>query len=117
MTGGMNLNGMGCSPFFDLDADGMRSSVRFPVHLSVTILADDRQIVGVTENISSNGVLFRLDEQLPADTLVEFLLEIPAGKLNGEDCAAVHCLGRVIRSYTEHSRCYAAAVIDEYRFQ
>lgn len=117
MTGATNNNDMGYFPFLDPDPGGLRSSVRFPVELSVTILANRREIVGVTENISSNGVLFRLSEQLPTDTSVEFLLEIPAAKLNGEDCAAVHCLGRVVRSYTDHSSCYAAAIIDEYRFQ
>lgn len=102
---------------FEIDADGTRSSVRFPLHLPVRILSEDREFAGTTENISANGVLFRLTEHLSVDAPVEFLLEISAEGLGGENTAAVHCLGRVVRSYEEHSNCFAAAVIDEYRFQ
>jgi hypothetical protein len=100
-----------------LEFGGMRSSVRFPLHLPVRILTGGRELVGTTENISASGVLFRLQEKLALDTAVEFLLEIPAGNLCGENTAAVHCLGRVVRSYQRHASCFAAAVIDEYRFQ
>ncbi len=102
---------------FEIDAQGSRFSVRFPLRLPVLILSGDREFVGTTENISANGVLFRLKDRLPTNTKVEFLLEIPAGELFGDSTAAVHCLGRVIRSYEESSSCFAAAVIDEYRFQ
>ncbi|QNI30353.1 PilZ domain-containing protein [Alloacidobacterium dinghuense] len=104
------------SSHFDIDAEGSRFSVRFPLRLPVVILSENREFTGMTENISANGVLFRLKEPLPVNASVEFLLEIPAGELCG-DTAAVHCLGRVVRSYQEHSHCFAAAVIDEYRFQ
>jgi PilZ domain-containing protein len=83
----------------------------------VRILTENRELVGTTENISASGVLFRLEEKLALDVAVEFLLEIPAGNLCGEYTAAVHCLGRVVRSYRRHASCFAAAVIDEYRFQ
>ena len=102
---------------FEINAQGSRFSVRFPIRLPVVILSGDRELVGMTENISANGVLFRLKEDLPTNTPVEFLLEIPAGELFGDSTAAVHCLGRVIRSYRDCSNCFAAAVIDEYRFQ
>lgn len=107
------------SSWFDLEieTDGARTSVRFPLHLPVRIMSEDREFAGMTENISANGVLFRLKERLPINAPVEFLLEISAGELCGENTAAVHCLGRVVRSYEEHSSCFAAAVIDEYRFQ
>jgi hypothetical protein len=95
----------------------MRSAVRFPLHLPVRILAENRELIGTTENISASGVLFRLQEKLALDAVVEFLLEIPAGNLSDENTAAVHCLGRVVRSYRRHASCFAAAVIDEYRFQ
>src|SRR5579875_1767402 len=103
------------SPFSD--SGGMSSSVRFPLHLPVRILTENRELVGTTENISASGVLFRLQEKLALDVAVEFLLEIPAGSLPGEDTAAVHCLGRIVRSYRRHASCFAAAVIEEYRFQ
>lgn len=105
------------SSHYEVDPDGTRSSVRFPLHFPVLVLSESRELAGMTENISGNGVLFRLKERLPVNASVEFLLEIPAGELFGDNTAAVHCLGRVVRSYQEHSNCFAAAVIDEYRFQ
>jgi hypothetical protein len=102
---------------YAVEPRGSRSSVRFPLHLSARILAGNREFAATTENISASGVLFRMTEQLPTDTAVEFLLEIPAEELSGEGCAAVHCLGRVVRSYKDCSSCFAAAVIDDYRFQ
>lgn len=105
------------SSSFEIDAHGTRFSVRFPLRLPVVILSENRQISGTTENISASGVLFRLKESLPVNASVEFLLEISAGKLFGDSTAAVHCLGRVVRSYRERSTYFAAAVIDEYRFQ
>ena len=71
----------------------------------------------MTENISASGVLLKLDECLPVDTPVEFLVEVPAAVLNGQSTAAFHCLGRIVRSYQQSASAYAAAVIDEYRFQ
>ncbi|HEX3438040.1 MAG TPA: PilZ domain-containing protein [Pseudacidobacterium sp.] len=95
----------------------MRSSVRFPLHLPVRILSENREFSGTTENISANGILFRLSEDLPAGAPVEFLLEIPAEVLCGDNTAAVHCTGRITRSYEEKPYYFAAAIIDEYRFQ
>src|SRR5277367_1746782 len=99
------------SSSFDIDAQGTRFSVRFPLCLPVLILSENREFAGTTENISANGVLFRLKERLPVNAQVEFLLEISAGELFGDNTAAVHCLGRVVRSYQERSNCFAAAVI------
>jgi hypothetical protein len=105
------------TPFPLFETGGLRSSVRFPLRLPVRILTENRELIGITENISANGVLFRLQEKLALDEAVEFLLEIPAGSLCGEETAAVHCVGRVVRSYRRKTSCFAAAVIDEYRFQ
>lgn len=101
----------------EIEAGGVIRSVRFPLHLPARLLAGDKEWVATTENISASGVLFRLEESLPLDVRVEFLLEIPAEQFCGETTAAVHCLGHVVRSYREHAECFAAAVIDEYRFQ
>jgi hypothetical protein len=49
--------------------------------------------------------------------VVEFLIEIPEGTIAPNATAAVHCTGRIVRSYNESSETYAAAVIDEYSFQ
>ena len=101
----------------EIDVNGVRSSVRFPIHLPVQIIAEDRHVAGTTENISASGVLFRLEENIAVNVPVEFLLEIPSGNLPGEHTGALHCLGRVVRSYQGNSSSYAAAVIEEYSFQ
>lgn len=94
-----------------------RGSVRYPLHLPVTLLADGEQSEAVTENISASGVLFRLREPLHVGQEVEFLIEIPAGILDFAHTAALHCRGRVVRECGEGGRALAAAVIDDYRFQ
>ena len=97
--------------------EGLRSAVRFPLVLPVHLLVDAKQYEAVTDNISANGVLLRLGELLAPGTVVEFLIEIPEGTIAPNECAAVHCSGRVVRSYGVPSATYAAAVIDEYSFQ
>ena len=96
---------------------GLRSAVRFPLALPVQLVADEKLYEAVTRNISANGVLLQLGELLEPGTAVEFLIEIPEGTLAPDESAAVHCSGRVVRSYGILSRTYAAAVIDEYSFQ
>jgi PilZ domain len=97
----------------------MRSSVRFPLSLQVRLIASDKQYSAVTNNISANGVLMEFEdvEVLAPGTEVEFLIEIPEGILGAHQTAAVHCTGRIIRSYREDRKSFAAAVIDEYSFQ
>jgi hypothetical protein len=95
----------------------LRTSVRFPLSLPVRLLASTREYDAVTDNISASGILFHLDELLAPGTEVEFLIEIPEGTIGPFQTAAVHCTGRIVRSYVECSKAFAAAVIDEYSFQ
>ncbi|HTX41064.1 MAG TPA: PilZ domain-containing protein [Acidobacteriaceae bacterium] len=94
-----------------------RGAVRYPVKLPVTLLSSGRELKAVTEDLSASGVLFRLPESLPLGQEVEFLLEIPAGLLDFSHTAAVHCRGRIVRTFWKGGSPWAAAVIDEYRFQ
>ncbi|HZD47295.1 MAG TPA: PilZ domain-containing protein [Silvibacterium sp.] len=96
---------------------GQRCAPRFPLALHVHLMAEAKEYEAITDNISANGVLLQLDELLPPGTVVEFLIEIPEGTLAPGETAAVHCLGRVVRSYRKPTKTYAAAVIDEYSFQ
>lgn len=99
------------------DKPRLRASVRFPITLPLHLVAETRQFDAVTDNISASGILFHLDELLPPGTEVEFLIEIPEGTIGVQQTAAVHCTGRIVRSYVEQSQAFAAAVIDEYSFQ
>jgi PilZ domain len=94
-----------------------RGAVRYPLHLRVTLLVDNRDYEALTEDLSASGVLFRLQRPLREESHIDFLLEIPAGMLDFSVTAAVHCSGRIVRSYWKQGQAFSAAVIDEYRFQ
>jgi hypothetical protein len=99
------------------DPDETRTAVRFPLTLPVQLLVSTKHYEAVTNNISANGVLLHLDELLVPGTTVEFLIGIPEGVIAPNETGAVHCTGRIVRSYSDSSETYAAAVIDEYSFQ
>ena len=53
---------------------------------------------GVTENISNTGLLFRSNEMVQKDSMVEMTIDLPAGsKFAGN--AKMICQGKVIRSW------------------
>jgi len=52
---------------------------------------------GVTENISTSGVLIRTDRSLESKTSIEMRFFLPV-ELDGESAAEVFCRGLVIRS-------------------
>lgn len=52
---------------------------------------------GVTENISTSGVLIRTDRSLESKTAIEMRFFLPV-ELDGETAAEVFCRGLVIRS-------------------
>ncbi len=106
-----------CSTPGTRDWPACRGAVRYPLQLRVTVLADGRDYEALTEDFSASGVLFSLREPLREGSHIEFLVEIPAGTLEFSVTAAVHCSGRIVRSYWNDGQPFAAAVIDEYRFQ
>ena len=95
----------------------LRCAVRFPLHLAVQLVSEDRQYAAVTENISANGILFHLDEPIPEDSQAEFALRMPASALGAASDVMMYCVGRIIRCYSASGKFHAAVVIDEYRFQ
>ena len=98
-------------------AGGVRSAVRFPLHLPIRVIANGEEYSGESENFSSGGVLLRLDRMIDPGMMVEFLVEIPAGILGMQSTAAIHCSGRALRAFEKDGAAYCAVVIDEYRFQ
>ncbi|WP_414637813.1 PilZ domain-containing protein [Alloacidobacterium sp.] len=48
------------SSSFEIESQGARFSVRFPLQIPLVILSGNREFSGTTENISASGVLFRL---------------------------------------------------------
>jgi hypothetical protein len=94
-----------------------RSAVRFPLSLPMHLMSSGRLYQATTENISANGVLFKLDEVLAPGAEVDFLIQVSEGLTGPDETAAIHCLGRVVRAYQDGATAHAAAIIDEYRFQ
>jgi hypothetical protein len=70
-----------------------------------------------TENISANGVLFRMDADVPVGSAVDFTLSLPADVVGAEADVKVDCRGRVVRSFADGGRRGVGVVIDEYRFE
>jgi hypothetical protein len=73
---------------------------------------------GIIENISQSGVLFRGPEQLPENSLVEMVFEMPE-EISGQKNSNVLCQARLIRSKetrdSEAGFGLAAAILD-YKF-
>jgi PilZ domain len=105
----------------------VQGAPRFPIKLPVALKsAGNHPIasgVGViektieTENISANGVLFRMDADVPVGSAVDFTISLPADVVGAEADVQVDCRGRVVRSFADGGRRGVGVVIDEYRFE
>ncbi|MGA3091755.1 MAG: PilZ domain-containing protein [Terriglobales bacterium] len=105
----------------------VQGAPRFPIKLPVALKsaaglsgAGDQTIAGKTvetENISANGVLFRMDADVPVGSAVDFTISLPADVVGAEADVQVDCRGRVVRSFADGGRRGVGVVIDEYRFE
>jgi hypothetical protein len=105
----------------------VQAAPRFPIRLPVAIksgangaaaapaLSNGRAIE--TENISANGVLFRMDADVPVGSAVDFTISLPADVVGAAADVQVDCRGRVVRSFEDGDRRGVGVVIDEYRFE
>jgi hypothetical protein len=107
----------------------VQGAPRFPIKLPVALKSAVNQTGTVavagsavieetieTENISANGVLFRMDADVPVGSAVDFTLSLPADVVGAEADVQVDCRGRVVRSFDDGGRRGVGVVIDEYRF-
>src|ERR1700687_1841706 len=105
----------------------VQGAPRFPIKLPVALKSAVNQ-TGVTgsgvtgktvetENISANGVLFRMDADVPVGSAVDFTLSLPADVVGAAADVQVDCRGRVVRSFEDGGRRGVGVVIDEYRFE
>lgn len=96
----------------------MQSAARFPIKLPVAVKAEGGNQAAETQNISANGVLFRLDSDMPVGSMVDFTISFPADVVGSDNDVRVDCRGRVVRSYDEEGgRRGVGVVIDEYHFE
>src|SRR5258706_5378172 len=102
-----------------------RFPIKLPVALKSTSAVNQSGVIGQevtektveTENISANGVLFRMDADVPVGSAVDFTLSLPADVVGAEADVQVDCRGRVVRSFEDGGRRGVGVVIDEYRFE
>lgn len=95
----------------------VQGAPRFPIHLPVAMKSGVAGNAVVTENISANGVLFRMDADVPVGSAVDFTISLPANVVGAEADVQVDCRGRVVRSFEDGGRRGVGVVIDEYRFE
>ncbi len=99
---------------FPFENSPVRAAVRFPLQIETTLWADDRGYPGITEDISSNGVLFIADDVPPVGSRVSFTMAMPAGVMGGTKDVLLDCVGHVVRHSKLDGKCKAGVIIDEY---
>ncbi len=95
----------------------LRSAVRFPLKLKISVKDAKGKHDAETRNISAAGVLFDVDTDLSVGSNIEFSIAMPGEVLGTGNDVLVNCLGRVMRCAPEEGRRAVAAIIDEYRFE
>jgi hypothetical protein len=95
----------------------VQGAPRFPIKLPVALKTGANGNKVETENISANGVLFRMDADVPVGSAVDFTISLPADVVGAEADVQVDCRGRVVRSFADGGRRGVGVVIDEYRFE
>lgn len=101
-----------CGPY-----DEMQGAARFPLHLPASLKSPNGAFPAETQNISANGVLFAMDNDVPVGSLVDFTIMLP-GEVVGCECPVqIDCHGRVVRSFEDRGRRGVGVVIDEYHFE
>lgn len=96
--------------------------LRHRVSVLFRIPGSDEWIEGVTENISSSGILFRSPSPLEVGCSMELILEMPP-ELTGNEAARVVCEGSLVRvepvpppRKKEQSSFLMACTITQYKF-
>jgi len=97
--------------------EDLQSAPRFPLHLSASVKAPGGAYAAETENISANGVLLAMDNDVPVGSMVDFTIVLPAEVVGARRDVQVDCRGRVVRSFEDRGRRGVGVVIDEYRFE
>ena len=95
----------------------LQSAVRFPIKLPICLKSNSGENRTETQNISANGVLFRIDAEMPVGAPVDFTISLPADVVGAEADVQLDCRGRVVRSFDDEGRRGVGVVIDEYRFE
>jgi PilZ domain len=97
--------------------EDMQGAARFPLHLPVSVKSSGGAYPAETQNISANGVLFAMDNDVPVGSLVDFTLLLQGEVFGLLKNVQIDCRGRVVRSFEDNGRRGVGVVIDEYHFE
>ncbi|HEY2845288.1 MAG TPA: PilZ domain-containing protein [Bryobacteraceae bacterium] len=91
-----------------------RKHQRFDLHLPFEIVRDGSRtkLRGETRNVSSAGVLFTSESQLPLGESIEYLITLPRTPGMRKD-VRLRCMGKVLRG--DASSAFAAS-LERYEF-
>ena len=106
------MNGQGLTR--PISQSPVRTAVRFPIRLALTIQTKFGAFQAFTENVSANGLLFTCEYLPDLNSQIEFTMAMPAAIMGADKDLSVHCIGRIVRHETDGNVKKAAAVIDEY---
>jgi hypothetical protein len=95
----------------------MQSAPRFPLHLAASVKAQGNAFSAETENISANGVLLAMENDVPVGSMLDFTILLPADVVGARRDVQIDCRGRVVRSFEDRGRRGVGVVIDEYHFE
>lgn len=101
----------------DSQYEDMQGAARFPLHLSASVKSQGSAYAAETENISANGVLLAMDNDVPVGSMVDFTILLPAEVVGARQDVQIDCRGRVVRSFEDRGRRGVGVVIDEYHFE
>lgn len=94
-----------------------RYDLSLPVNIRLPIAREPRSHSGQTRDISTRGVYFTMEKDLPPGTEVDFTLTLPAEITRGTE-VFVRAHGRVVRvdkrTDDDHETIGVAAVIERY---
>jgi len=104
-------------PVIALHYEEMQSAPRFPLHLTASVKAQGSAYTAETENISANGVLLAMENDVAVGSMVDFTIVLPADVVGSRQDVQLDCRGRVVRSFEDRGRRAVGVVIDEYHFE
>jgi len=91
-----------------------RKHQRFELRLPFEVVRNGSPMTvrGETKNVSSAGVLFTAEGNLPLGESIEYLITLPRSPGMSRE-VRLHCVGKVLR---EHSQSAFAATLERYEF-
>jgi len=87
-----------------------RKAIRFDLKLPLEIIRGAEHRVSETQNLSSNGVLFAIDEDMEPGNSIEYVITLPS---LDKKPVRLRCLGKIVRRANGSG---VAATIERYEF-